>query len=113
MDPRPIEPHMSVLSEISAPEIFLICTDGVTDMVSQDEMEELMSDRLEEWVSRIVERACLNGGRDNGVVSVRSAALTPLGQATWDCASSHRLGRCFSNAEGASAKQETCGRERQ
>ncbi|MBF0285701.1 MAG: serine/threonine-protein phosphatase [Magnetococcales bacterium] len=52
---------------------YLLCSDGLTDMVEEKEMSQLLASAKEpeEAVQTLVERANLNGGRDNvTVVSV-------------------------------------------
>jgi PPM family protein phosphatase len=44
---------------------YLICSDGLTDMVSLDDMEELICNDPRETVSKLLQEALKNGGRDN------------------------------------------------
>jgi serine/threonine protein phosphatase PrpC len=44
---------------------YLICSDGLTDMVALDDMEELLSEDPRETVSKLLDAALANGGRDN------------------------------------------------
>lgn len=48
-------------------DVFLLCSDGVTDMVSQQRLQELVisSDSADEMVKRITDEAYQAGGRDN------------------------------------------------
>jgi serine/threonine protein phosphatase PrpC len=52
---------------------YLICSDGLTDMVPLDDMEGLISDDPKETVSKLLEAALANGGRDNvSILFIRS-----------------------------------------
>ena len=46
---------------------YLLCSDGVTDMLSDKEIEEILSEdgKLSEIVNRLLESALQKGGRDN------------------------------------------------
>lgn len=51
---------------------FLLCTDGITDMLSLDEMEEILesSDSIKEVAQRFVEEANNRGGFDNATIII-------------------------------------------
>lgn len=60
--------------ELNKGDVILMCTDGLTNMVSDDEIEDIVkgSDDVKEIVSLLVEKANENGGKDNiGVVLAR------------------------------------------
>jgi protein phosphatase len=73
--------------ETRAGDIYLLCSDGLTDMV----VDEVVADTLRELggqpercVARLVEVANENGGRDNVTVAlVRVARTTPLPRGWW------------------------------
>lgn len=50
-------------------DIYLICSDGLTDMVSIDEITEvLVSKPIEEAITLLLDKALSNGGRDNTTI---------------------------------------------
>lgn len=50
-------------------DIYLICSDGLTDMVSVDEMTEvLVSKPIEEAITLLLDKALANGGKDNTTI---------------------------------------------
>lgn len=50
-------------------DVYLICSDGLTDMVSVDEMAEmLISKPIEEAASLLLDKALANGGKDNTTI---------------------------------------------
>ena len=61
--------------EVLAGDVFLLCSDGLTDMLEDDEIAALIEDdqRIEDIADRLVATANLHGGRDN--VSVVVARL--------------------------------------
>lgn len=61
--------------EVLAGDVFLLCSDGLTDMLEDDEIVALIEDdqRIEDIADRLVAMANLHGGRDN--VSVIVARL--------------------------------------
>jgi serine/threonine protein phosphatase PrpC len=62
--PLQIGPHLR--REILAPNSrYLICSDGLTDMVEQDTMEACLNDDDELTVMNLLERALASGGEDN------------------------------------------------
>lgn len=50
----------------------LICTDGITSMVSDDDIFEILKSdyKLEEKTNLIVDKANENGGRDNSTIII-------------------------------------------
>jgi serine/threonine protein phosphatase PrpC len=70
-----IAPHVSRLDILESPETFLLCSDGVSDMISQDEMEESMSDSHETTVRTLFDRVRNAGARDN--VSIILVEVSP------------------------------------
>ena len=64
---NPPYPDFSVM-EISRGDMFLICSDGLTDMLTDSEIEAILADGapgLELLVARLVDAANAKGGRDN------------------------------------------------
>lgn len=62
-----IEPHISSRKVIKGTR-FLLCSDGLTDMVSEKEMKEILFDEandLRECVSKLIDAANSGGGKDN------------------------------------------------
>jgi serine/threonine protein phosphatase PrpC len=70
-----IAPHVARLDILDGPETFLLCSDGVSDMISQDEMEESMSDSHETTVRTLFGRVRNAGARDN--VSIIIVEVSP------------------------------------
>lgn len=55
----------------AAPKQLLLCSDGLTGMVAEDEIERIMADGgSEHIVNCLVDKALENGGRDNTTVMV-------------------------------------------
>ncbi|CAK0755183.1 PPM family protein phosphatase [Gammaproteobacteria bacterium] len=70
--------------QVDPADIFLLCSDGLTDMVTDDDIAlvlKTLSGDLEQAASHLVEMANSQGGRDN--VSVVLARLRPEGGRTW------------------------------
>lgn len=65
-----------IITELRQGDLLLICSDGLTDMVSDDELEAILVDRgadLDALAAELVNAANANGGRDNiSVVLVTS-----------------------------------------
>jgi protein phosphatase len=54
--------------ELAPGDILIICTDGLTDMLTDDEIQHIVSshrDALETMVETLVREANSNGGKDN------------------------------------------------
>lgn len=50
-------------------DVYLICSDGLTDMVSTDEITEvLISKPVEEAITQLLDKALANGGKDNTTI---------------------------------------------
>ena len=60
-----IEPHVTTLAPASQTETFLICTDGLHDYVSLDDIEGAMSGDHQNWLRALFSKACGAGGGDN------------------------------------------------
>lgn len=80
-----LEPEVAVDAqeiEVEAGDRYLLCSDGLSDLVSHREMKEILDDRTltrEEVVDRLLERALAAGGRDN--ISIVVADVLPHGSA--------------------------------
>lgn len=61
-----IEPYIAGM-ELQIGDIFLICSDGLTDMVSEDDIQCILSHQIQtdDMVMKLLEEALLKGGRDN------------------------------------------------
>ena len=61
-----IEPHIAA-DKLARGNRYLICSDGVTDMVSRDRLQELMTQCADaaECTERLMQEALDNGGKDN------------------------------------------------
>lgn len=71
-----IEPYVTS-GAVQAGDIYLICSDGLTDMVVMDEILEIIQEcnELPEVVLRLQEKALENGGRDNiTIIAIRALA---------------------------------------
>jgi protein phosphatase len=71
-----IEPHVVSFAMSDAPEVFLLCTDGLSDMISQDAMEESILLPHEAAVMALFDRVVAAGARDN--VSIIVVEISPL-----------------------------------
>lgn len=61
-----IKPAFSEEITLDDGDIFLLCSDGLTDMVPDEEIVEILQiGKSEEQVERLVERALEHGGKDN------------------------------------------------
>ena len=71
-DEMVIEPAMSQPVELADGDLFLLCSDGLTDMVSPKELKAVLSGRStsREMAEKLVELALAGGGRDNVTVIV-------------------------------------------
>lgn len=61
-----IEPHI-VMKNMSENDVYLLCSDGLTDMVSEERICEIVKDNEDilNCVTRLQDEALDNGGRDN------------------------------------------------
>jgi serine/threonine protein phosphatase PrpC len=60
-----IEPHVVRFEMADGPEMFLLCSDGLSDMISQDAMEESISQSHEATVQALFDRVRAAGATDN------------------------------------------------
>jgi serine/threonine protein phosphatase PrpC len=62
---EPLEPDIETFA-LQAGDLYLLCSDGLTDMVDDAEIEAILRDEpLTRAAWRLVDRALANGGRDN------------------------------------------------
>ena len=75
-----IEPHISKELEIKKDDKFLLCSDGLTDMLTDDEIFKILSKNksCEELCEELVRAALKNGGKDN-VTTIVVKAETSTG----------------------------------
>ncbi len=69
-----IIPHVQTLARSSRPETFLLCTDGLFDLVALDEMEASISGQYDTRVKSLFDKACAAGGRDNITIVIVETA---------------------------------------
>lgn len=69
-----ILPHVQIMPRCTKPETYLLCTDGLFDLVSLDEMEASMSDQYDIRVKSLFDKACAGGGRDNVTIVILEIA---------------------------------------
>jgi protein phosphatase len=71
----PIRPHVGTTSTLDAEDTFLICSDGLTDMVSEQLINSTIAGEqdLERCVRRLLRLALDAGGRDN--ISIIAARM--------------------------------------
>jgi len=60
-----IKPHVERINLGEKPEVFLLCSDGLSDMIAQDDIEEALADNHEKTVSSLFDRVCRAGAKDN------------------------------------------------
>ncbi len=60
-----IAPHVALFEMAGVPETFLLCSDGLSDMISQDEMEESISESHEATIRTLFDRVKSAGAKDN------------------------------------------------
>ena len=61
---REMTPHI-VTQPLGKEELYLLCSDGLTDMLSRHELEANLTDDLQETVSNLFKEAIAAGGSDN------------------------------------------------
>lgn len=69
LTPRPLSPHV-VRLELASTEAVLLCSDGLTDMVDDEEIEALMERAHDDPANALLEAALDAGGVDNVTVAV-------------------------------------------
>jgi serine/threonine protein phosphatase PrpC len=76
---EPLEPDIETFA-LQVGDLYLLCSDGLTDMVDDAEIEAILRDEPPTRAAwRLVDRALANGGRDNiTIVLVRIVALAEV-----------------------------------
>ncbi|MGQ9656683.1 MAG: Stp1/IreP family PP2C-type Ser/Thr phosphatase [Fimbriimonadales bacterium] len=75
---EPLEPDIETFA-LQAGDVYLLCSDGLTDMVEEGEIEAILRDEPPTRAAwRLVDRALANGGRDN--ITVVLVQITHLQQ---------------------------------
>lgn len=75
---EPLEPDIETFA-LQAGDVYLLCSDGLTDMVEEGEIEATLRDEPPTRAAwRLVDRALANGGRDN--ITVVLVQITHLQQ---------------------------------
>ena len=72
-----IRPHLGSTGPLTTGETLLLCSDGLTDMVGDDDLASviLAAESVEECASDLLGLALLNGGRDNiSIVVARTSS---------------------------------------
>jgi len=79
-----VEPHVSNEIVIKKGDCFLLCSDGLTDMVEDEKISEIIkkSKNCKMAARKLVEEALANGGRDNVTVVMISANSSSTVKAT-------------------------------
>lgn len=67
-----VDEVQTVMKEIERGDIFLLCSDGLYDMVSDSEIRDILRDAADDWkpCDHLVAAALQNGGKDNVTVIV-------------------------------------------
>lgn len=75
-----VEPHCAEPVELKEGDIFLLCSDGLTDMLSDDEICAVLlgETALEVKAHALINAALANGGRDNVTVVLVGTAKADL-----------------------------------
>lgn len=62
-----IEPHVSDVLTLNWNDLFLICSDGLTDMLSHEQMQMILQENatLSDKADRLYRLAMEQGGKDN------------------------------------------------
>jgi len=69
-----VDPHIEIIPNIKPGDKFILCSDGLYNLVSESEMEEILSEKLPREASRIlVDLALERGAPDNVTVEVVQA----------------------------------------
>ena len=88
-DEAPLSPSVCVMDDIETGDVILVCSDGLTDLVSDSEITSILSacENSQEASSRLVRAALANGGKDNITVisaymkAEQGAIFAPIAQA--------------------------------
>ena len=75
-----LEPHVSQEIDLEQNDIFLLCSDGLTDMVSEDDIADILSNKREKTeflAEMLISKALENGGKDNVTVVLLKVDMQP------------------------------------
>ena len=81
-DEAPLSPGVSVIDDSQDGDVLLICSDGLTDLVGDDDISAILGacENPQEAASRLVKTALRNGGSDNvSVIAVYLKTEQPAG----------------------------------
>lgn len=74
--PTKIEPHVTSFEMKGTSETFLLCTDGISDLLSQDELEAALSDSMEQTVDTLLSLVIAAGAKDNASIILLRLTLS-------------------------------------
>ena len=79
-----VSPHIDQELVLSKGDCFLLCSDGLTDMVEDERIEEILDEMTDpvEAVKKLMDEAMRNGGKDNTTVMILRAAESGSGGRT-------------------------------
>ncbi len=85
----PLSPGVSVIDDIENGDVILLCSDGLTDMLTDDEISLIISggENAQDVTGKLIRKALENGGKDNvtvvtAFVSVEDTAIfVPIAEA--------------------------------
>ena len=65
-----LDPNFNVLDRLDSEDIVLICSDGLTDMVEDNQIESILSEKasVKSKTEKLIKTALDNGGKDNVTV---------------------------------------------
>ena len=84
-----LSPNISVIDDVDNGDIILLCSDGLTDMVSDSEIQEILAsgDNARDVTGRLIKKALEKGGKDNVTVvtafmeAEETAVFMPIAEA--------------------------------
>jgi len=67
-----VEPHICENVRLESGDVFLLCSDGLTNMLSDDEIRTILKKKRKapKLVQKLIDAALNAGGRDNATVIV-------------------------------------------
>lgn len=83
-----LSPNISVINDIDDGDVIMLCSDGLTDMLSDAEIAEIISkgENAQDVSGKLIRKALENGGKDNVTVmtafisAVDTAVFTPIAE---------------------------------
>ena len=84
LEVAPFTPHISEVIPYEKGDVYLLCSDGLTDMLEDEQIAAILSrnESVEELCRLLVEAALKNGGRDNVTTLVVRVERAPEGEKT-------------------------------